>query len=266
MNTETNNKLSGGKTTLIILAGIIIVFLVYYSIMSMMAPGRKLNELREKYAIKQENGNPPDEKIFKDSAFVSLMKEKAFLQSRIKMAETDSIYLTLNIADSTANLEICGVTVFSVKMLQVSTSSILSKGHDYIISSILSVPLNIVNDYSSFRKEPLMIKMAPKDTSEYKPDIIPDTTDYEPVNFILEVDNGIRIIVYQDENMTPSDRHYHFMFDLNDRLKYTWSSLKSVAKFKVPEYHPFIKIRLPKADAKIIYRAIPRKGQIAVYM
>jgi hypothetical protein len=39
-----------------------------------------------------------------------------------------------------------------------------------------------------------------------------------------------------------------------------------VAVFKVPEYHPFIKIRLPQADAKIIYRAIPRNGQISVFI
>jgi len=34
-----------------------------------------------------------------------------------------------------------------------------------------------------------MIKMAPKDTSEYKPDIMPDTSITEPVNYILEM-NG----------------------------------------------------------------------------
>ena len=40
---------------------------------------------------------------------------------------------------------------------------------------------------------------------------------------------------------------------------------KSAALFKVPEYHPYIKIRIPRDDVKIIYRALPRNGQIAVY-
>ena len=31
-----------------------------------------------------------------------MLKEKAFLQSKIIMAETDSIYLTINLTDSTA--------------------------------------------------------------------------------------------------------------------------------------------------------------------
>ena len=52
-----------------------------------------------------------DERIYSDSAYLKLLKEKAFLQSRIAMAQTDSIYLTLNFADSSANLEISGVVV-----------------------------------------------------------------------------------------------------------------------------------------------------------
>lgn len=264
MKTETDNRLTRGKLILITIAVLAILFLVYYAIMSMIAPSMKLNEIREKYALLQEE-TPADERILNDSAYISLMKEKAFLQSKIAMAETDSIYLTLNLADSTANLEISGVEVHSAKISDFRVSSILGKGNEYLIYSMLSVPLNIVRDYSTFRKEPLMIKMAPKDTSEYKPDIIPDTTDYEPVNYILEMDNGIRIFVYQDDKISANDRKHHFVFDLTDRLRNAWSALKSIAVLKVPEYHPFIKITLPKADAKIIYRAIPRNGQVAVY-
>ena len=64
----------------------------------------------------------------------------------------------------------------------------------------------------------------------------------------------------------PADRMALFKFDLNDRLRQTWEALKRVAVFKVPEYHPFIKIRLPRSDAKIIYRAIPKNGQISVFI
>jgi hypothetical protein len=110
-----------------------------------------------------------------------------------------------------------------------------------------------------------MIKMAPKDTSEYKPDIMPDTSLTEPVNYILQLTHGIRVYVYQEENSKFNDRMSRCSFDIKDRLRDTWSSLKSVAVLKVPEYHPFIKIRLPRIDAKIIFRAIPKNGQIAVY-
>jgi len=110
-----------------------------------------------------------------------------------------------------------------------------------------------------------MIKMAPKDTSEYKPDIMPDTSIAEPVNYILETNGGIRIYVFQEENAQINDKISRLSFDINDRIRDTWSALKRVAVFKVPEYHPFIKIRLPRTDAKIIFRALPKNGQIAVF-
>ena len=47
-----------------------------------------------------------NQRILKDSAYLKLLKEKAFLQSRIILAETDSIYLSINLADSTANIGI----------------------------------------------------------------------------------------------------------------------------------------------------------------
>jgi hypothetical protein len=110
-----------------------------------------------------------------------------------------------------------------------------------------------------------MVTVAPKDTSEYKPAIMPDTSLTEPVDYILEMTDGTRIYFCQDEDKNFNENMDLFMFDIKDRLRNTWSSLKSVALFKVPEYHPFIKIKLPRADAKIIYRALPKNGQIAVF-
>jgi len=230
-----------------------------------VAPAKKLAALKKEYQPAQVEGIVTDERIYSDSAYLKLLKEKAFLQSRIAMAQTDSIYLTLNLADSSANLEISGVVVHSAKLLNMRISKILRTGDEFIISSMLSVPFNITGDYATIKKEPLMIKMAPKDTSEYKPDIIPDTTDYEAVNYILDTDRGIRIYVYQIEENEFNDRSKLFSFDLNDRMRNTFNSLKKVAGFEVPEYHPFIKIQMTKSDAKIIYRAIPRNGQIAIY-
>jgi hypothetical protein len=266
MDNIEKKRLTGDQIVLIIIGAFLIVFLAYFSIMSVLAPGKKLDKIQTKFGLQPTSGNMIDEKFYSDSAYVGMLKEKTFLQARISMAETDSIYMTLNLADSTANLEISGVEVHSAKISEIKISGILRSGNKYAISAMLSSPMNIVSDFASIKKEPLMIKMAPKDTSEFKPDIIPDTSDYEPVNYILEMDNGIRIFVYQEIDTIASDKKHLFFFDLNDRLKNTWSSLKSCASFKVPEYHPFIKIRLPKADAKILYRAVPRHGQIAVYM
>lgn len=266
METENANKHSFGRKTFLVLLIIFSTFLVYYSVMSMIAPSRKMAELKKEFSPEESDGKKDESKLFSDSAYLRLVKERAMLQSRILMAETDSIYLTINMDDSTMNLEISGVNVHMAKMSSFKASRILTNGNEDIISTMLSTPLTIASSFATIKKEPVLIKMAPKDTSEYKPDIMPDTSITEPVNYILEMTNGTRIFVYQEEDEKPDYRKALFWFDLNDRLRQTWDALKSVAKFKVPEYHPFIKIRLPRSDAKIIYRAIPKNGQISLFI
>jgi hypothetical protein len=265
METENTNRKPRGKVTLIVLISMILAFIVYYSVMSMISPGRKLAEIRNEISTKTAEKSEIDQKILKDTAYVKLLKKRNFLQSQIVMAQTDSIYLTLNLVDSIANIEICGVVVHKAKLSHIETSKILMGDNDNSLLSILPSPFIISQSFSTIKKEPLMIKMAPKDTSEYKPDIMPDTSITEPVNYILVMKSGIRIYVYQKENVKLNDRISHLKFDLNDRLRDTWSALKRVAAMKVPEYHPFIKIKLPRTDAKIIYRSIPKNGQIAVF-
>jgi hypothetical protein len=265
METEIVSKKPHGKIAFIVLISIVSVFIFYYSIMSMISPVRKLEEIKNEFGAKPADNNEADRRILTDSTYLAMLKEKAFLQSRILLAATDSIYLTINLADSTANIEISGVVVHKSKMKNIRISKILSTGSENAVLSMLATPFTISHAFATIKKEPVMIKMAPKDTSEYKPDIMPDTSITEPVNYIFEINRGIRIYIYQEENTKFSDRMSHISFDLKDRLRDTWSALKSVAVLKVPEYHPFIKIRLPRTDAKIIYRAIPKNGQIAVY-
>jgi hypothetical protein len=264
METENNNK-NGYKKALITFALLIVAFLVYYSVMLVISPVRKLASIQEEFSRTTSEETAVDERKYSDSTYLRLLKERSFLQSRVAMAETDSIYLTINLTDSTANLEISGVVVHRAVMSEIKTSKILLKGDENIILNYLASPFTISSDYSTIRKNPVMVKIAPKDTSEYVPDVIPDTSLVEPVNYILELTGGTRIYIYQSESDKPSERMNIFIFDIQARLRDTWIALKSVLKFKVPEYHPYIKMRIPRADAKIIYRAIPRNGQIGIY-
>jgi hypothetical protein len=264
MENEVIIKKSGGKITLIISAILISAFLVYYAVMSSISPGVKLDELKADLA-KTDGKEEIDTRIFSDSAYLALLKEKAFLQSKTLMAQTDSIYLTINLKDSTSSIEISGVTVHTAKISSYDLSNIFRRCDDNLLLSMLSAPLSIKNSIATIKKEPVMIKLAPKDTSEYKPDIIPDTSLVETVNYILEMTNGTRIYVYQEEDEGQAENKNLLSFDFIDRLNTTWNSLKSVISLKVPEYHPYIRIRIPRADGKIIYRALPRNGQVTIY-
>ncbi len=252
------------KLPFIILMIVTGLYMIYHLIMALSAPSNKLNDIRTSYGFVQNKKNPLDERILSDSAYLALLREKAYYQSRVTMAATDSIYMTINLADSTANLEISGVVVHTADIKKKKISRILTR-NEYSVLNMFSSPFVIAGDISTIKKEPLMIKMAPKDTSEYQPDIIPDTADYEPVNFILKMENGVKIYIYQDEKLKPGDNFHRFMFDLRDRLRTTLSAIIRTITFKVPEYNPYIRIRLPRADAKRIYRALPYHGQVGVY-
>jgi hypothetical protein len=264
METETGNRTPDRKYWLITLA-FILALIIYYAVMVMLAPARKINAMKEEYGFRQNEKNKLNDTIFTDSTYLALFREMSFLKARTAMAETDSIYLSMNLADSGVTLEISGVAVVRTKIKRLSSSRIFQDRNSYFVSSMLSKPLTVKRNFSSIPKEPLMIKMAPKDTSEFKPDIIPDTADYEPVNYVMEMDNGTVIYVYQEQRLNPGDGIHLFFLDARYRIHDAWRTMKSVFTFKVPEYHPFIRVRLPRSDAKAIYRGLPEHGQIAVY-
>jgi hypothetical protein len=266
MEVETIREPVRKRWWIYITASFFALFALYYSLMSVISSSHKISAINREFGYRPtKNDSITDNRIFSDSAFVRLNREKAFFQSRNIMAETDSISLSLNLADSTAILEINGVTVHMAKLLKMSVSKVLYKADEYAISSMLSVPFTVKENYGTIKKEPLMLKIAPKDSSEYKPDILPDTTKAAAVNYMMEMDNGFRLYVYQDTGDDAGGALNRFIFDAGDRFKNIWNIIKSIALLKVPEYHPAIRVRLKKTDARIIYRALPVHGQIALY-
>lgn len=104
MEPETEKKISGRSMVLISISAFVVILIIYYSTMMMLSPGKKYAEIRNEFGIDTTEKSRKDNPVFSDSTYLKLLKEKAFLQSRMIMAETDSIYLTLNLSDSTANL------------------------------------------------------------------------------------------------------------------------------------------------------------------
>ena len=266
MENELVNRGSGMRKLYFILVIFFSGFMLYFSVMSMLAPSRKMIEINNEIIARNPESPVVENKFLSDSLYRSMFKERAYLQSRIAMAGTDSIYLAINLSDSTANIEISGVVVHDTRVSKMQLSKLLLKASENSTGSMLSVPFTISSDYSTIRKEPVMIKMAPKDTSEYKPDIMPDTSLTEPVNYLLEMTDGTRIYIFQEEKEMSVDRLSAFRFGLKNRLRDSWISLKYVVRFRIPPYHPFIKIWIPRTDAKIIFRAIPKQGQVGIYI
>lgn len=265
MGTEVRHRISFGLIFLILLVIAASAFVVYYSKMERESASKKMAEIIAGYGAANYDKQKLPEGITTDSTFLALFRQKVYLQSKVALARTDSVYLTIDLPDSLVNIEISGVVVHSVHIKEIEVSKLITDGDNFTITSLFSTPLTIVNDTSSIQKVPILTKVAPKDTSEFVPNAVPDTAVHEPVNYILETDRDVRIIVYQSEEINKGDNKDRFRFDLHNRIEKAVIAFKDIMAFKVPEYHPFIRIQIPQADARIIYRAIPKHGQIIVY-
>jgi len=196
--------------------------------------------------------------------YIDMISERSYLSSQVQMASTDSIGLLINLPDSVIQLLIKGVPVMTVQVEEYDVSPFLRRVNQEALLNMLSSPLTITGMHSTFRKDPVNVKIAPKDTTEVEVGAKPDTTDFEAVFFTLDTDRHIRFFFEQKEDTVLKDRIAGFFFDLRNRAGNVFSNLKALVRLDTPEYMPYIKIWLPKSEAKIVYRAIPREGLIVL--
>jgi len=253
-----------GKIWLIIAGSLIALFILYYLVMAISAVNRTVNEFDNAYFASLEQKEGDTINLCAIPGYIDMIRDKAFLGSQVKLAESDSIGLLINVRDSVIQLLIKGLPVRTVPIDEYDISPFFQRANQEAIYSMLSMPLTITGMQATFMKDPVSVKIAPKDTSQTVESVKPDTTDFEAVFFTLETDRNIRFFFEQQEDTVSADRRARFFFDLKDRTRSATTTLKSVIRLKTPPYVPYIKIWIPKAEAKIIYRAIPREGLIVL--
>lgn len=252
------------KIWLIIAGSLIMLFIVYYLVMAVSAVNRTVNEFDTAYFASLEQKEGDTINLCAIPGYIDMIRDKAFLGSQVKLAESDSIGLLINVRDSVIQLLIKGLPVRTIDIDEYDISPFFERANQEAIYSMLSTPLTITGMQATFMKDPVSVKIAPKDTSQTVESVKPDTTDFEAVFFTLETDRNIRFFFEQQEDTVGADRRARFFFDLKDRTRSVSATMKSVVRLKTPPYVPYIKIWIPKAEAKIIYRAIPREGLIVL--
>lgn len=252
------------KKWLIIAASLLAVFIIYYLVMSVLAVSRAVNEFDDAYfaSLEQKEGDTID--LCAIPGYIDMIRTRAFLSSQVKLAESDSVGLLINVRDSVIQLLIKGLPVRTVKIDEYDISPFFHSANQEAIYKMLSTPLTVTGMQATFMKDPVSVKIAPRDTSQVVESEKPDTTDFEAVFFTLDTDRNIRFFFEQQEDTIGADRRARFVFDLKDRMRNASVTMRAVARMKIPPYVPYIKIWLPKAEAKIIYRAIPREGMIVL--
>ena len=170
----------------IITGAVLLVFIVLYLAKSVSAVNQTVRRFDNTYfaSLEQKEGDTIDHCSI--PGYIDLIREKAFLGSQVKLAEADSIGLIINIRDSVIQLMIKGLPIRSVKIGEYDVSPFFQRANQEAIYSMLSSPMKITGMQATFKKDPVNVKIAPKDTSMAVVDANPDTTDFEAVFFTLE--------------------------------------------------------------------------------
>lgn len=248
----------------ILAAAVLALFIIFYLARSVLVVNHTVRAFDEAYFASLEQKEGDTINLCSIPGYIDLIRGKALLNSQVRMADQDSIGLLINVRDSLLQLLIKGVPIRSVRIDGYDLSPFFQRANQEAVYSMLSSPLTITRMQATFRKDPVQVKIAPKDTSEATIDAKPDTTDFEAVFFTLDTDRNIRFYFEQQEDTVGADRRARFFFDLKDRARNASAMMKAYARMKNPPYNPYVKIWIPKAEAKIIYRAIPREGMIVL--
>jgi hypothetical protein len=230
-------------------------------IFSVLSPLQKIKTINENY-------KSTDHKLKADSIFnkdlLELKLKEAFLKSRLQLSENDSINLSINLKDSLLAIEIKGTVAYSVPIETFKKSTIFDNIKKDVLVNYFSTPFCILQQNSTFLKEPLIIKKAPKDTTEASKNLVQaDTTLPKIVACNIYTDKDLIINIRQSEENDKVEL-YKYQFRYNYQL--TTLQLEKIIRLKVPDYIPWIQIEINKKDAVAIFRALPEHAFISIHI
>lgn len=200
-------------------------------------------------------------------ALIDLMKEKAWVESRLKMAAGDSIGLSIDLGKHLIQLELEGVVVMSAKIRDYSTSGFFKRMNGNVYFDVFGSPLVIQSFESSIEKNPLKVIKAPKNAEEAEKAVVQqDTIPEENVFWTVKLDRDIELNIQGIDSVSDAKSKYKLGkgFEFKRNLKIISSSIQSILKFQKPHYTPEILISIKENEAKAILRALPRKASVTI--
>lgn len=200
-------------------------------------------------------------------SLIDLMKEKAWVESRLKMASGDSIGLSIDLEEHLLQLELKGVVVMSTKIREYSTSGFFKRMDGNLYFSMFGTPLTIQRFESSIEKNPLKVIQAPKSAAEAEAAVTKkDTLPKENVFWTVKLDREFELNIQGIDSISESQSKYKLGkgFEFKRDLKNITNSFQHIIRFKKPVYIPEILISIPENEAKAILRALPRNASVTI--
>ncbi len=200
-------------------------------------------------------------------SLIDLMKEKAWVESRLKMSVGDSVGLSIDLGRHIIQLELKGVVVMKSKIRDYSASGFFKRMDGNVYFNMFGSPLTIEKFESSIEKNPFKVVIAPKNEAEAeaaasKKDSIRD----ENVFWTVKFDRDFELNIQGIDSVAESQAKYKLGkgFEFERDLKNIANSFGHILKFSNPVYTPEILISIPENEAKSILRALPRKALVTI--
>jgi hypothetical protein len=253
----TAKKKTGLKIFVIVFIVILSSFLVVYTYLAIDSVRSRL-----KLAKSQTEGD-----LVVNLDLVNLMKDKAWIESRLKMAENDSIGLAIDLEEKIIQLELKGVVVMKSKIRDYSTSGFFKRMDGNIYFTMFGSPLAILGFESSIAKNPLKVVQAPKTEAEADANFAKkDSIPKENVYWTVKLNRDLELNIQGIDSVADSQSKYKFgqSFEFKRNVKNILRSLHDMILLKKLTYTPEILISIPENDAKAILHALPRQALITI--
>jgi hypothetical protein len=254
---EEKKKYTGLKIFLVIFLGILLAFTSVFTYLSIGAVRDRMQ-----LAKTQAEGSVPV-----NSSLIGLMKEKAWVESRLKMAAGDSIGMSIDLGQHLIQLELKGVVVMQSKIRDYSTSGFFKRMDGNVYFTMFGSPLTIQKFVSSIEKNPFKIVQAPKSAEEAEKAVTKkDSLPKENVFWTVNLDRDIELNIQGIDSIAESQSKYKLGkgFEFQRDLKNITNSFQHVVNFRKPTYVPEILISIPENEAKAILRALPRNATVTI--
>lgn len=205
-----------------------------------------------------------------NSSLFKELKQKAWLESRLKMASLDSVGLSIDLEQRVIQLELKGVVVMSSKIRDCSVSGFFKKINGNVYFETFGKPLAIKEFKSSISKNRFKIVEAPKDTIEAQKAADAaalkekEAKKNETVYWTVKLDKGFDLDIQGIDSIAEAQKKYEFGkgFEFERDLKNIANSFQHILKFSKPTYTPEILISIPENEAKAILMALPKTNAL----
>jgi hypothetical protein len=190
---------------------------------------------------------------------MALFREKNWLETRLILSKTDSIYLSVNFSDSLLHLEMKGVVLAQMKMLDFKYDRFFDEISPGAYLHLFATHVQVDSTFSTIKRVPVTIKKvggANPDIKNEGPDTIKIA---EPVHWISWLDNGIQLNIEGVGTDFPARNQHSQAFWIAQDFRKVAGAVRQIFAVELIDYHPEITLVLTDQDAKTIFRALPEK-------